>query len=425
VNTPLQQDAFDVAIVGAGPAGQFAAIAAAGAGRRTVLLEKMPKPGLKLLASAGGKANLTNLAERADFQAAFGRQGRFMTPALDVMGPAALRKTLARLGVTTKVADRLRVYPTTDRAADVQAALRRRADQLGVTLQVDRTVTGLWIRDGHLKGVQCSDGQRLPAARVILACGGQSYSKLGGTDLGYTLARQAGHALAPPLPALVPLVTQETWLHELAGVALGGVRIRIALPRQPKAGIVGDVMLTHRGLSGPTILDMSATLAELLTHHPSVPLRIELVPEMDPARWSEQLDAWRGQEPRRKVVNLLRQHLPAALCRLLCQQAGLDDETTPAQLTHASRNSLAALLGGLELTVTDTEGFETAFVTKGGAKLKEVNPDTLESRLLPRLYFAGELLDLDGPTGGFNLQWAFASGHLAGLSAAAADSPRD
>lgn len=409
------ENEFDLAVVGAGAAGQIAAIAAAECGRRVVLLEQMPRAGMKLLASGGGRANLTNMLGRAEIENAFGRQGRFMGPALNIMAPAALREFLARLGVETVADDQLRVYPASQRAADVQAALGRRIEQLGVQINLSCLVSRLWVEDGRLVGVETSNG-RIQAERVLLACGGRSWPTLGGTGGGYALARQAGHKIVEPMPSLVPLVTQERWLAKLAGVSLASVRVWIALPKQSKAGITGDILFTHRGLSGPAVIDLSGTVAQLLHRVRCVPLRIELLAGMDVSRWNREMESWRVSAGRRLVVRLLREKLPASLARELCRLAGLDEQVVAAQLSAVGRRTLSGLLGSLELTVTDTEGFETAFVTRGGVKLKEVNPETLQSRLLPGLYLAGELLDLDGPTGGFNLQWAFASGWLAGKS---------
>ena len=407
------EDTFDLAIVGAGAAGQVAAIAAAEGGRRVVLLEQMPRPGMKLLASGGGRANLTNVRGRAEIEEAFGRQGRFMGPALDVMGPAKLRESLAELGVETVVDEAYRVYPASQRASDVQAALRRRMEQLGVRVQLSCLVSRLWMEDGRLVGVETSGG-RISAERVLLACGGRSWPKLGGTGGGYPLARQAGHTIVEPAPALVPLVTQERWVTKIAGVSLAGARIWIALPKQSKAGITGDVLFTHRGLSGPAVIDLSGIVSQLLQRVQTVPLRLELLAGMDAVRWSREMESWRATAGKRLLLNLLKGRLPASLARELCRLAGLDERVTASQLSAIGRQMLSGLLGSLELTVLGTEGFETAFVTRGGVKLKEVNPQTLQSRLLPGLYLAGELLDLDGPTGGYNLQWAFASGWLAG-----------
>jgi len=275
----------------------------------------------------------------------------------------------------------------------------------------------LWIDAGRLVGVEMADGTRIAAARVVLACGGKSWPTLGGTGGGYDLARQAGHTIVEPVPALVPLVTRESWPARLAGVVIHGAGVCIDLPGQPKAGVTGDVLLTHRGLSGPVVLDMSGTVARLLERRGPVPLRIELVAGMDAARWGGQVDEWRRSQGRRRISTLLRDYLPGSLCREIRRQAGIAEGTTVAQLSAPGRDALVTHLSALTLTVTATEGFDVAFVTRGGVRLRDVDPATLAGRCLPNLYLAGELLDIDGPCGGFNLQWAFASGYLAGRSA--------
>jgi len=407
---------FDLAVVGAGAAGQLGAIAAAESGKRVVLLEQMARPGLKILASGGGHANLTNMLARAEFEEAFGRQGRFMEPALNVMGAADLRKFLAGLGIETMVDDKLHVYPASQRASDVQTALRDRLEQLGVQIHLNCLVSRLWIEDRTLMGVETSGGQ-IKASQVLLACGGKSYPELGGTGGGYALAKQAGHSITEPIPAMVPLVTQEPWPGQLAGVSLSHVRVWIALPKQSKAGVTGDILFTHRGLSGPAIINISGAVSQLRQRLGRVPIRIELIAGTDSPAWEREIESWRTSSGKRMVLGLVREKIPASLARELFRLAGLDEQITAAQLPTVARKTLAGLLGHLELTVTGTDGFKIAFVTRGGVKLKEVDPKTLQSRSMPGLYLAGELLDLDGPTGGFNLQWAFASGWLAGKTA--------
>ena len=411
------ETAFDVAVVGAGAAGQMAAIAAAEAGRRVVLLEQMDRPGLKILASGGGRCNLTNLAPPVSFRAAFGRQGRFTTPAMEAMGPSALRRLFDRLGVPTIVCDGVCVYPASQCAADVQAALRYRIEQLGVTVRLGCAVGKLWIDAGRLMGVQVATRNRIAADRVVLACGGKSWPKLGGTGGGYALARQAGLAIREPVPALVPLITRQRWPARVAGVSLHDARVWIDSSGEDKSGRTGDILFTHRGISGPAVLDISGRVSELLRRGP-VSLRIELVAKMDASRWTRRLEGWRRSAGRRSVASLLQDHLPRSLCAVVCDLAGVKERTSAAQLSAAERDALSRTLGGLELTATATEGFGAAFVTRGGVDLKAVAPASLQSRTLAGLYLAGEMLDLDGPTGGFNLQWAFASGWLAGQSAA-------
>jgi predicted Rossmann fold flavoprotein len=421
----MPEPVFDLAVVGAGPAGLLAAIAAAES-RRTpgtgtaravaggiVLLEQLPRPGVKLLATGGGRCNLTSTLPPDEFPARFGRHGRFILPALAAFGPDALRRFLHSLGVPTTAPDGLHVFPVSDSAADVQRALVRRARELGVRLRLATAARALWIEDDALRGLETSRG-RVAANAVILATGGKGYPDLGATGSGYALARQAGHTIVEPTPALVPLVTRETWPREIAGLALSPARAHIDIPGRPRAGITGDILFTHTGLSGPAVLDLSGDVAVLLSDRAEVPLRLNLAPRTTRAEWLARLDSWPLSEGRKTLRTLLAAHFPRALADLLCRLAGLDPATRPAQVSRPARRALADLLTALPLTVTATEGWDRAMVTRGGVALKEVDPQTLASRRLPGLAFAGEILDLDGPSGGFNLQWAFSSGRLAG-----------
>ncbi len=424
MHTP-RHSATDILVVGAGPAGLMAALAAARAGRRVEVLEQLDRPGLKLLATGGGRCNLTCAEAAEALMARFGRQGRFMAPALALLDPQRLRERLAELGVPTVVDEHNRVYPASQAAGTVLSALLDAGRDQGVQLRTGVAVEGLWIEASRLRGLQTRTG-RLEAPRVVLATGGQSYPELGGTGGGYSLAEQAGHTLVPPTPALVGLVTVESWPARCAGVSLQGVRVWIDRRGQAKAGLVGDVLFTHRGLSGPAILDLSGDVAGLLARGGPVPLRLDLT-EPDrgepanlpsPQRWQQRLARWRQRQGTSSLRNLLARHLPRALAHLLCELAGLDAQTRAAELPADARDALVGLLTALPLTVSATEGFGRAMVTRGGVSLRDVDPHTLQSRRLAGLSLAGELLDLDGPSGGYNLHWAFASGSLAGQAAA-------
>jgi len=405
-----------VVVVGAGPAGMAAAIAAAERGARVTLCEQLARPGVKLLATGGGRCNVTTTAEPGEVMARFGRAGRFMAPALGAMGPAALREWLASLGVETCPDSAGRVYPTTNKAATVQAALWDRCRALGVDVRLGREVTGLRLQECAVTAVDTSAGPEV-ADCVILATGGRSYPHLGAAGSGYELARRVGHRIAEPTPALVGLVTREGWPGGLAGVSLPATNVRIDLPRQPKAGVTGELLFTHRGVSGPAVLDLSAEVAVLLGKHEAVPLRLSFLPGVAMDDWPRRMDAWRREHGRRRVAGLLAESLPAALAGALCERAGLAGATLASQLSAAAATALAERLANCPLHAVGTEGWGRAMVTRGGVRLKEVRPETLESRIVAGLHFAGELLDLDGPCGGYNLTWAFAAGWLAGTAA--------
>ena len=408
--------AADVAVVGGGPAGLMAAIVVAERGRRVVVLEQLDRPGAKLLASGGGRCNLTNTLPPADFLARFGRQGRFMQPALESFGAAALRGWLDSLGVATHAPDGLHVYPVSNSAVTVQSALWRRAKRLGVAVRLATRASRLWIEQGAVRGIETSRG-RVAAPRIILASGGRGYPALGGSAVGYDLARQAGHTVTDLVPAHVPLLAREAWVRGCAGVNLPA-RVWIDLPRRPHAGAAGDVLFTHRGLSGPVVLDLSGEVSALLARRETVPLRLDLSLGTTAAEWLARFDAWERSAGRKTFAVLLEGRLPRRLAAALCGLAEIAPSQRPSQVSRAARRRLAGLVVALPLTVTATEGWSSVMVTRGGVSLREVESRTLASRRIAGLAFAGEILDLDGPSGGFNLQWAFSSGHLAGSMAA-------
>ena len=411
-------DSFDVLIVGAGPAGLMAAIAAARAGRRVGLCEQMPRAGMKLLSTGGGRCNLTNTAEPESFMAAFGRHGRFMEPALARLGSQGLRDFMAALGVPTIAPDGFHVYPASESAADVQHALLQESKRCGVVLLLDTKVDALRTENHTISGLETNHGF-IGAHHVVLACGGRSYPKLGATGSGYALATQAGHTIMDPLPVLVPLDTREEWPGQCAGISLENVEAWIDAPRFRQAKLDGGLVFTHHGVSGPPILNLSRDVVPLLHRNGHVPIRISLFPGRTPTAWLELFAGWQHDQGRRTVARLLGELLPARLAETLTATAGADPAVCAAEFARPAREKLAELLSGCPLTITGAGDFDEAMVTRGGVSLREVDPHTLQSVITKGLFFAGEILDLDGPCGGYNLQWAFSSGWLAGSSPSA------
>lgn len=404
-----------VVIVGGGPAGLTAAIAAAGRGARAVVFERLPEPGRKLLASGGGRCNLTNTLAPEDFASRLGRHGRFALPALEAFGPKSLRAFLRERGVRTESRDGFRVYPSSERSRDVLSALVQECARLGVTVRTGTAVLGLALEEGRVAGLATASGA-VAAGSVVVATGGLAHPDLGGTSDGYALARQAGHTVREPVPALVGITTKETWLRACAGVSLDAARVTVDVPRK-RVSAEGDILFTHKGISGQAVLDVSGTVSELLAARQAAPLVVSLVASSSRDDWRRDLDAWRAEEGRRSVAGLLASRLPRSLARALCARAGVASAPV-GRLPRVGRDALADLLAALPLTAAGTGGFARAMVARGGVSLREVDPRTLGSRITSGLFFAGEVLDIDGPSGGFNLQWAFSSGWLAGESAA-------
>jgi predicted Rossmann fold flavoprotein len=401
-----------VVIVGAGPAGLMAALSAAKSGARTIVFEQQAEAGSKLLATGGGRCNFTNTLAADDFIRRFGAKARFAAPALRAMDGGRLRLFFAELGVESHSPDGFHVFPASDSARSIRDALLQACEKMRVEFRYESRARGAQITRGKVSAVAVSGGTE-SADRIVLAAGGAGYPELGGGQTGYELARAAGHKIVPLCPALVPLVTREMWPASMAGVTLPRVVVKFPL----KGGVAaadGGLLFTHRGLSGPAALDISGAVSSALLASASVDITLDLAPDMKSEDWQAHLERARAERGARTVLAALGFTMPAALARIVLDLARVPPDAKMAQLAREQGRRLVATLKNLPLTVTATEGFGKAMVTRGGVKLDEVNPKTLESRLAPGLFFAGEILDVDGPCGGFNLQWAFASGFLAG-----------
>lgn len=404
-----------ICIAGAGPAGLAAAIFAARAGAEVTLVEKNDRPGLKLLATGGGRCNVTNTRPPAEWPALFGKRGRFITPALDFLPRPGLESLFAELGQPLHCPDGRHVFPRSNSARDIRDALVAETTRLGVRILFGRRAVSVRVADGAAVGAVLDDGAFVPGL-VVLACGGKSYPATGSTWDGAALAEALGHKINPPRPGLVGLRT-DSLDAGLAGLVLPAARATARLKGRPAVEGTGELLLTHTGVSGPAILDLSATIAEALSNADAVTLKISWLADADVKIWRDRLARWRREKGAASPASLLKEFLPHRLSRWLCAWSGAD-ETPLSRLGGAATEKLAEGLGAFPARITETEGWEKAMVTKGGVEVREIVPDTMGSRIVPGLYFAGEMVDLDGPCGGYNLHWAFASGALAGRSAA-------
>lgn len=409
---PAQGGPWDALVLGAGAAGLWAAGTAARRGRRVLVLEKNPRVGVKVLASGGGACNLTTTLGPAEAARWFGREGeRFLGPAFRALPPAAVRQAFDALGVPTEVEEALeKVWPASRRAHDVAAALLRRALEAGACVRtatpvgaLQRTPSGWRVRTPH---------GEVEAPHVLVAVGGRSYPRTGTTGDGYPWLAAAGHALRPQAPALVPLVVDLAWVRELAGIALEArVEVleadgRVLLARRR------PLLFTHTGLSGPAAMDASRWLS--LPAPASGPRRLvlDLLPEASHEALRERID--QRLQAGGVLWAALPEALPTRLRRALCEQAGARADTPATGVSREVRHALVLALKRLELPVAGTRGWDHAEVTAGGVALAEVDAGTMASRVAPGLFLAGEVLDLDGPIGGFSFQAAFATGELAG-----------
>lgn len=414
---------MDVAIIGAGASGLMAAAAAAGAGADVVVYERNRIPGKKLLISGKGRCNITNDSPVADIVEAFGPGGRFLYSAMSDFGPEELQALLLSLGVECKVERGKRVFPVSDSAADVQNALYRHATNQGARFAFGRQITGLAVADGKVKGVIDSGGNNSWADAVIIATGGISYPGTGSTGDGYRIAAEAGHTIVQPLPALVPMETVEDWPGSVAGLSLRNVELSLYDRGRRIGREFGEMLFTHFGVSGPIVLSLSRAVCRSLRESEAIEsgrftLSIDLKPALDEATLHRRIQRDLVAASKKQLKNSLGMLLPHSIIPVVISLAQVD-ETIPAnQITAAQRSALVETLKRMPLTVLKTRPIEEAIVTSGGIALREVDPRTLESKLLPGLYFCGEVLDIDAPTGGYNLQAAFSTGRLAGMSAA-------
>ena len=401
-------DFFDTIVIGSGPAGLAAWAAAAAASEKVLLLEQLKSPGRKLLASGGARCNVTNVLKPREMAAAFGNSARFVRHALYSWDSVRLRRFFENCGVPIEVTDGFHCFPASGKSQDILNALLNFGHGSAGVLKSGIAASGLLIENSRIAGVSAAD-RIFRASKVVIACGGRSYPILGGTGGGYALARQAGHRVTETFPAMVGLQCAESWVHELSGISLPDAESRIALPGE-KLRCRGELLFTHTGVSAFAILDISGRVSELLAEMERVPLEINLFPSRNRECWLAEFDKWQKNCGNQSVQKLLAQEFPRRLAAFL-----LDDPTVKAAaFSMARRRELAGKLSALTLQITATDGWQKAMVTRGGVALDEVDPRSLESRIVSGLYFAGEVLDVDGPCGGYNISWALASGFTAG-----------
>ncbi|OGV77821.1 MAG: hypothetical protein A3K19_16230 [Lentisphaerae bacterium RIFOXYB12_FULL_65_16] len=442
-----------VIVVGAGPAGLMAAIQAAEAGADVLLLEKMDRPGCKLRLTGHGRSNFTNTAPMAAFLQRFGAGARFLRPALHQFFAPELRAFFDACGVRSVAEPDGRVFPVSDRAEDVVQALLRRCEQAGVKRRMGAAVTGLAVGQGRIDGVrlasvagavgQGTPGTVLPADAVVVATGGLSYPATGSTGDGYAWADAVGHTLVPTRPALVGLETafpattaperrtpnadspvlntEHRTLNThppIQGVSLSGVRVRLRSGTRCVADTIGEMVFTHYGVSGPAVFSVSRAAVDALSAGDAVTLSMDLLPGVEDGALDARLLAEFAAHGRQFCRTVLEQFAPRALVATCMAVAAIPEAKHASQVTAVERRQVRQWLKDVRWTVTGSRSYAEAIVTAGGVDTREVEPRTMGSRRLSGLFFAGEILDIDADTGGYNLQAAFSTGWVAGRAAA-------
>jgi predicted Rossmann fold flavoprotein len=428
-----QRSDYQVIVVGGGAAGLMAAGQAARQGAKTLILEKMQSPGRKLGITGKGRCNLTNVATLPEFISHFGENGRFLRQSFSQFFTADLVAFLEELGVPTVTERGGRVFPASGRAQEVVTALVRWVRGVGVTLVTEAPVEGLILNGDRVVGVQLapvssgrrqggsrddSGGRVISATAVILATGGASYPATGSTGDGYRLARAMGHTIVPIRPALVPLETAGDLALRLQGLSLRNVRARLRLSGKRVAELFGEMLFTHFGVSGPIILTLSKRAVDGLHQSQEVTISLDLKPALDERKLDERLLRDLRSHGKQRLRTVLKGLLPQTLIPVCLELTDISPDRLASELTVQERRRLRVWLKDLRLEVTGYRPFTEAIITAGGVDTREVNPRTMASRLVRGLYFVGEVLDVDGDTGGYNLQAAFSTGWVAGRAAA-------
>ena len=405
-----------ILVVGGGAAGMMAAVTAARRGKNVLLLEKNEKLGKKLFITGKGRCNLTNSAEVEELFNAVVSNPKFLYSSFYSFTNDQVIGFFEELGVKTKVERGGRVFPESDHSSDVIRALEQEMKRLGVRISLGTEVKEILTEDGRAKGVRLSSGRTIAADAVIIATGGISYPSTGSTGDGYRFAQECGHKVTDLSPALVPMEVKEWYAKELMGLSLRNIGIRITDGKKKLYEEFGEMLFTHYGVTGPVILSASSIVGKKLKEHP-LTLHIDL----KPALTEEQLDKRVLREfeanHNRQFKNAVDSLFPAKLRPVAIELSGIPEEKKVNEVTKEERLHFVRLIKDFSMTLTGLRGYHEAIITKGGVSVKEIDPGTMESKLVKELYFAGEVLDLDAVTGGYNLQIAWSTGYLAGANA--------
>lgn len=405
-----------VVVIGGGAAGLIAAVIAGREGAKVTLLEKMNYVGKKMGITGKGRCNITNACDMSDFIKNTPGNGKFLYGAYERFTNEDLLQLLHDAGLETKVERGGRVFPASDSALDVRNTFMKLMKHYGVDVHLEEPVKKLLVDDGVVTGV-VTDKETYHADAVVIATGGKSYPATGSTGDGYILAAQVGHTITDIRPSLVPIVTEESWVKDLMGLSLRNVELSVVAKNKVQAKMFGEMMFTHFGITGPIVLSLSHTVGKLMRKKNigTIGLDINLKPALSPETLDKRLQKDFELYSKKQLINGMKDLLPSRLIPLIIELAGIDPQKPINQISKEERQQIGYMLQHMPLTVKGLRPVEEAIVTAGGISLKEFNPKTMESKLVKGLYGAGEVLDIDAFTGGYNLQAAFSTGYVAAM----------
>ncbi len=410
---------YDVIVIGAGVAGLLAAGRAAELGANVLVIEKMRRPGIKLLITGKGRCNVTNSDDIEDFMKNVHPNGRFLKHALYNFFSKDIIDLLNNYGVETVVERGGRVFPVSNKSVDILNAFLSNAKKHHVEFQYDCNVTKLLFNKGDVTGVEIIEkGQkkRITAKKVIVCTGGKSYPATGSTGDGYILAKSVGHTIEQPFPSLVPIVTKGNLAGQLQGLALKNINASVWMNGKKQTETFGEMLFTHFGISGPIILTLSRFIVKELINNNKIDISIDLKPALDNSKLDKRLLRDLNEYGKKQIDNIFKLWLPAKLIPIFIEKCAIDPTKEGHQVTSQERNKIKSLMKDLRLEIIGNRPFKEAIITAGGINTKEIDSKTMRSKLAENLYFAGEVIDVDANTGGYNLQIAYSTGWLAAES---------
>lgn len=407
----------NVIVIGGGAAGMMAAITAVSQGHNVTLFEKNEKLGKKLFITGKGRCNFTNAGDAEDIFNSVVTNKKFLYSAFNVFSNYDTMGFFGELGLNFKVERSNRVFPSSDHSSDVIGALSRRMKQLGVKVELNTQVDEVIANNGEFSAVKLTDAynkkRTVSADKLIIATGGNSYQSTGSTGDGYRFAKSLGHEVTPILPALVPFIVKEEWERDLQGLSLKNVNVTIYDDKKIVYSDFGEMLFTHFGVSGPTVLSASSYAAKIIKNRP-LKLVIDLKPALDEQQLDERILRDFEEFKNKSFKNSLDKLLPKKLIPVIVELSKIEPDKKIHDITKQERMTLVKLIKNLTLTLTGLRGFNEAIITQGGVSVKQINPTTMESKLVKNVYFAGEVIDVDAVTGGFNLQIAWSTAYAAG-----------
>ena len=406
---------YDVVIIGGGPAGMMAGIKASEGGASVLILEKNKSLGKKVLLTGGGRCNLTNAEFNLRELIKHYNNGEFLFNIFSVFGPKETIEFFEKIGLKTKTEKNGRVFPASDTASEVVEVLVKNLKKNKVEIMFGAEVVDIEKDGNKISKIILKDSQ-VQGKNFIIATGGKSYPLIGSTGIGYKLAEKLGHSIVHPLPALSPIMLKDEWVKELQGVALADVKINIFQGGKRQFSEEGEILFTHLGISGPTVLNTSSKVSDLLEKG-DVKIAFDLFPLLNNEELLKGFEDVLKQHANRSAKNILSAFVPEKLAEALLKILNIEKDKIANNMSKIERMAIIKMLKNIEVTVEDVMGFDIAKTTKGGISLKEIDPKTMKSKIIENLYFAGEIIDVDGKSGGFNLQMCWTTGFIAGQNA--------